>query len=512
MTIDAYLNLTLRPITQNIWTSDIAVLIDSGARLLEGQIPHNDFYAPIGITLSLLVAFGLWTQNHIEGILHASLIFGTVMSLVVFHLASRRFHTSLAVIIAYFVFAFCTSLRPMGFSEKLISTSLLYNRMAWAFLTVIFLEFCFTRGRTRWTGYLSGASLSFLLNLKFNLFICGLGVVAMRLFIDRDFAIYKRALITLILTTLVLHLSLMISPFAFMRDMKWLLFSTSTFAKLDLIFKTIFKNSRSLAFVTLALITHTILSKNRRETFIKIALPALGVSAVSVIAGAGINGEFEFPLLIFGPLIILNNVQSHWISKIPIVVTLSLIGISLNANMKNFLYRQTMIVKGLPAREMIFYELSSERLKGLLFVTSTDLLGQDKMRQFLMTRTPDKELNAATEAMYIDDGLRLVEKYRSFNPRVSTMWWTNVIASIGGYRHPKNDALCYYEGRVTTAEYSPSPEDVFSQTDILLWPSRAADHTFAAMVQKYSKYIDQNFQPLERSDFWVIYKNKSFKL
>jgi hypothetical protein len=102
------LSLPIRlPIGPNYW--DIAVYIDGGHRLMLGQIPHRDFFAPVGgLSYYLFRAFEIiWPNAHPLLIVQWCVLLLTLppMVLVTAHVARRSRGEALALLLPFLFFA-----------------------------------------------------------------------------------------------------------------------------------------------------------------------------------------------------------------------------------------------------------------------------------------------------------------------------------------------------------------------------------------------------------------------
>ena len=170
--------LSLGPI--NVFHNDALMLLDDGWRVLNGQVPHRDFFSPIGP-----LEFGLlrvecrwrgWRTGNCDRHRSIRVCYRPL------GLASlpRLLPALFCLLITSWLVLTVASPTPLGFDPQFLSCAMIYNRQGYALLGLILLECAFAAENNRfWGGVSSGAALVLIFFLKLNFF----GVAALMLLI-----------------------------------------------------------------------------------------------------------------------------------------------------------------------------------------------------------------------------------------------------------------------------------------------------------------------------------------
>ena len=121
--------------------TDVTILLDSGWRLINGQMPHTDYYSPLGIFNSLPIAFGMKISSPSA----SAIAYGNVLLLVIFtpwawFIARSRFSAVNAFLLALFMGVLLVTPRPLGKLIQETSYAMLYNRQGFVLLSLLFVE------------------------------------------------------------------------------------------------------------------------------------------------------------------------------------------------------------------------------------------------------------------------------------------------------------------------------------------------------------------------------------
>ena len=121
--------------------TDVFVLLDGAWRILQGQIPHTDFTNPIGVVIYALIAAGM----RISGPDATSLVWACTLLLAVVAIwatwvAYAHLSPWLACGLVVFLAMLCVATRPLGYPIEVHSYAMLYNRIGWIFLCVLFVQ------------------------------------------------------------------------------------------------------------------------------------------------------------------------------------------------------------------------------------------------------------------------------------------------------------------------------------------------------------------------------------
>ena len=163
----------------NVFHNDALLLLDDGWRVLNGQVPHQDFHSPLGPIEFLLMAGGMkFAHGSAQGIAVGIAAFGFVLGGWSWLLSRKRMPPLFAALTATWTVLTATCPTPLGFDPRFLSCAMIYNRQGYALLGIILIECAFARDRSRfWGGFSTGLAVAVLVFLKLNFF----GVAALML-------------------------------------------------------------------------------------------------------------------------------------------------------------------------------------------------------------------------------------------------------------------------------------------------------------------------------------------
>lgn len=169
---------------------DYSLLLDGAWRILHGQIPHRDFYAPIGAVPLLVYTAGLRISGTVDAFAWGSSLLAIPLFVLAWFVARPRLSGP-----ATFAFtALCGLLvlapRSLGIPPSHLGYAMHYNRIGWDFATLALLLLlprrCAVNARgQRVEDALSGSLCALLLFVKINYFLAALCIAGAFLFLNR---------------------------------------------------------------------------------------------------------------------------------------------------------------------------------------------------------------------------------------------------------------------------------------------------------------------------------------
>jgi hypothetical protein len=167
-----------------VYGHDTFNFLDGGWRVLQGQIPHVDFYSALGPVYYFLWAAGFkMAHGRVEGIVYATAMAGVVLGIWAFAVARKRFGALCATFCTVFLICFWLAPFAIGDPFYLTTYGMQYNRLGYVLFSIIFIELFGVADQNRgqeleWGGLSSGLALGLLLFLKANFFIVALVPIA----------------------------------------------------------------------------------------------------------------------------------------------------------------------------------------------------------------------------------------------------------------------------------------------------------------------------------------------
>lgn len=494
----------IRPIVQTVWTSDLWVIANAGYRLLDGQWPHVDYFAPVSLTFSALIGWGLWVKDlHIEGLYFSMECAALALSVLMFVLTHRRFGLLAGLSLSFLVLETCVSLRPIAFQPSLVAPSGAYNKIGWALLMLTFVCSFFPDKKENptdlWKSWLVGFCGFLLLFLKTNFFIAwGLLFAGSFLFQRRKHL--PRSLLGLALPVLLVFLFTPITVKDFILDAYNVGLASSTQTKLQM-FGTGLSGNQDII-LAVALFTAGLSFFARKDGAWRPVLAFLIFCASALVAGVGAIGDKEFPLFYILPLLGWAYPSPPFIRTISTFVLIALPLNFLNKNIENYEIRH-LLVQDLKQGSR-YYSPALPRLKDYHFLPDEEQALTPFMLAYLKAPHEEYKLAPATEVFWIEQANVLLNAISDKSLRVTTLTWTNYVAYSSGFRMPLDDALFYHLGRVMNDRSLPPAEKALGSVDILIVPKMKVDETQKWMEKAYSNYILMNFRPTSENELWTL--------
>ena len=163
---------------------DIFTFTDGAWRILQGQLPHVDFYSPLGPVYYFLWVLGLKiTQYRVEGIVYATALAGVLLGLWSLAVVRNRLGALCATVCMVFFLSFWLSPFVIGGGSGQTTYGQQYNRLGYVLLLILFVELFgsadrTSEGKAEWGGLSSGLALGLLLFMKVNFFLVALVALA----------------------------------------------------------------------------------------------------------------------------------------------------------------------------------------------------------------------------------------------------------------------------------------------------------------------------------------------
>jgi hypothetical protein len=167
-----------------IYTQDAFTVLDGAWRILNGQLPHIDFYTGLGPVTYLITAAGVViAAGNAAGLAYGQALFGCLVGLWAYRLADRRLRGLATILVAVIVVLLAVVPTTVGDSSSGITPATTYNRFGYALVALLVIEAsaaCRAErqgdeargGVSTWGGGLSsGLVLGLLLFLKISYFL-----------------------------------------------------------------------------------------------------------------------------------------------------------------------------------------------------------------------------------------------------------------------------------------------------------------------------------------------------
>ena len=162
------------------YTHDSWVFLDGAWRIMNGQLPHRDFYSALGFLCYMPTLIGLQFSRGASAINWGQCLLGCVITLLSVPLVLKRMRQPFSVL--YCVALTVITISPFSIGEFFTvgTQAVFYNRMGYALLGIILAECACPSGDERpWGsefrgGLLIGSIIGFAFFLKFTVAVFGL--------------------------------------------------------------------------------------------------------------------------------------------------------------------------------------------------------------------------------------------------------------------------------------------------------------------------------------------------
>jgi hypothetical protein len=179
-----WLTAGLAPLPQLGFLQDLGILLDSGWRYSQGQLPHRDYVSPVGPAFSLVAGLPLMIGGpHFESYQTLPLALCACFSLLSLIVTHHRIPATATCIYSIATGFVAGGTYHLGFAPELLTFATLFNRIGWAGTMVLVAAWglparpAHHRCRLIGDGVVSGTLLGFLLFLKVNYFAISFGML-----------------------------------------------------------------------------------------------------------------------------------------------------------------------------------------------------------------------------------------------------------------------------------------------------------------------------------------------
>ena len=487
---------------------DITGHLDGGWRILNGQVPHNDFYCHLGPAVPYLLGLGMAVSGpNIYAVILPLLGCGLGLGAAAWITSRRRLGPPLAVLMSLTVFSTTVGLAPLGWAPWLTDYAMFYNRIAYAVLMVLAVG-CFVPRRTtaaepltRTTAFFGGFGLACLLSLKITCFFVAVPMVALApVFLGSPKKWYSWSALGFTSLVLFFLVVLRVHPAAFVEDMAMVygVAQDSQSPALPRLLALALELWPNLAVLSIAFAAVAWVKKADLWTVCRFGLAVAILIAADLLLGIS-NAQLPVAALLPAEITILYELarrsdvgegRLNSRDRSPLRVSLNWI----------------LLAAG------IF--LGMQRIAGDLVSTGCALVAR-------VRRGPDgypgRQINAAPfkaafmpaglsglsdYPLFVNLGLELLRKHVTKQSKLVALEFTNPFTIALGLKPAKGDVWWWHPGKTLSLSSHPAPSRVFAEADFVIASRRGAE----VLWPMYGSYIEQNFQLLDRNQEWALFQ------
>jgi hypothetical protein len=502
------LQIAISPVDLAASPHDIPGHLDGGWRIVNGQVPHNDFYSPLGPAVPYLVGLGMAVSGpNIYAVVFPVLGAGLVVGAAAWMTSRSRFAPPLAVLVSLTVFATAVGLSPLGWGPSETDYAMFYNRLGYAVLMVLAVG-CFLRRKISagkpvagTTAFCAGAGLACLLSLKINYFFVAIPVLVFApMFLGSPRRWYPWTALGFVTLALLLWLVLRVHPAAYLRDMGMVYrvardSQGPVLPKLVALALKLWLNLAGLA------IAFAVVAWVRRWDWQAVSRWAL---ALAILIGAdlllGISNA-QLPAAVLVPV------------AVPILYELALGSdegaggfVSEERPALRLGFRWVLLACGiLLGTQRIALELAC---LGYAFDAraergATGYRGrQIDAAPFRAVFMPPNRNALSDYPLLVNLGLELVRKHVTEKSKLVAMEYINPFNVALGLKPARGDVWWWVKGKTFSTRTYPAADRVFAEADFVIASRRGAD----VLWPIYGQYIQQRFELVDRNEEWALFR------
>lgn len=468
------------PIVSNLYSHDVLLLLDGAWRIVNGQVPHNDYYSPIGGFTQYLIALpmGLLGSHSVWAIPYGCLLYAVVLLWVSFAMLRERLEVWVAVSISICLALLVVAPRPLGIGDfEHLTYAMLYNRHAAAFLLLVCFALLLPKRSGRGGLVVAGMALGCLVFTKLNYVAAGVGVLGVSVFLDLVSRVPAKQLFrqlgivcaTTLCVTGVLFVASGIRPSAYLTDLLLSAHSQNFEHRIDLL-------SRRFAYSTLpicCLVAVTIVGVSGPKISDKLRFLLLGTFFIGLwlIMALGNYQEGEFPVLACGVVVLFSHLSGEEDGRF------RLLGATLS---------------------IAFFAATAVRDGGALLKQTFRIGVSNRANQGQKFESKSLEAWQVSEPQlvrYVNSGSNLLREHGLKPEEVFVVDFLNPFAFALLEPPPRSTLLWWDPYKSFSPKSFPPAEKVFESIQWVLIPREARDARGSRMIQNiYSRYLHEHFE------------------
>ena len=493
---------------------DLLLPLDAAWRITHGQVPHNDFYSPLGPVFSYWAALWMVLLGPVASLVHYSIIgYGLGLAAAAFVVARDRLSALSSWAFSSAVLLTAVAPYPVGWPPEALDTAMAYNRLAFGIVAILAVEAALpsVRSGARPTrdALLAGALLGLLPLLKLNFAVIGLGTQALvLLYPGQPLRPYRRMLwvaLGVAIPALLFFVVIGVDWHSFLADMRMV--------------RHVFDDSRPNTAEAVAALVRKL-----RPAIIESLYPTL-IGAFLVVAAASLRNLLRgfglcvvYAYLLAADLAMgISNTQLPSLTLLPFVPLFALETLRRGAWLEPEATRPSWPVRHWLASGVARSVLTlSATLSLLIGVGAGPLRG---LRESITYAVHPAEQHALTGHGFesvvpypVSDqypvaeahGLALLRQYLEPGQKLVTLDFSNPFNMALSLAPPRGDALWWHEGKTFSAKTHLPPERVFAEGDWVIVAKRW-EHQ---VMPVYGGYLAEHYDELSSNSYWSLYRRR----
>jgi hypothetical protein len=510
------------PIETGAW--DAILLLNGAWRICSGQIPHSDYHTPIGPLPYLLVAAGMKIASPSMTAIPIGTVLLTCFLLpLAWRISASRLPPLFAFLYVLFSGFLLVAPRPLGLGIRQTSYEMIYNREADVLISLFFIILFLprlkdTEDKPVSDGLFIGFLLALVLYCKITYFIVAIASLALGVILRWRSWTWCLAVGTAFLSVCAAaYLLFDIGLWSYFHDVTTAGRSQSMAMRITYLKHGLKINLPWLCLIVACLGLWTYFDRTSGKTWqslVGLWVTALWIMGVSMGIDAGnTSGIPDDPLFFIGALIAFEQFRRRHREQMQLA----------NRKVRLVYIASYLIILPHFCCRLLYldatsfsYAMAWDYFKRPVFEDSRRLHA-GPLHDLCV---PDGSwlINpywyASDFPAKMNDGLDLLHKHLSGNDRVTTFGYTDPFSFAFGLK-PSRDAFQYWD------EYSdfdihnhPTPEEFLGSATLVMIPicdpryQSAASRTLDVMMKLYQNYLQENFELLDTSQDWSLYRRR----
>ena len=482
--------------------NDTLIFLNGAWRILNGQIPHRDFYLALGPLEYMIMAAGLLiTRGTPQGLSVGIALSGVIAAFWGWWIAQSRMGTIPAILVASWIAVTATAPAPLGMPAW-VSCAMAYNRLGYALLGVLLVECAFVREHAHFRGgFSSGVIAILLLFLKLSFFGAAalflLGTFPLRRADGRRWlGILAGAAASLAAFSAYLHFAL---P-AFVNDMLLAIDSRGSRLSWIRIVGRLPGISEIAIVFTLTVLASFLAGRGKFWSGRGLVTLLLGCSTIvaSAVLTATNARESDFRMTSFWLFVLAAQLAEVYpgTKEKTAVAVLALVGIG-GVVSQFYLDYYSMTV-------LLRYRLTRVWSTGAVIPGS----GVDMLRFF-----DGPSLGGDNGRLYVTDvtdGLHLLESHSAPGETVATIGFHDPFTYLERRKPALGGSTWLLLGNNISRAHLPPAQRVFGDADLIMEPHYESSHYESDQLieQAYQGYLTEHYSLVAQSASWMLYRRK----
>lgn len=497
-----------------VMANDLPILPDGAWRITNGQVPHNDFYCPIGSLPLYLVAWGIGETPSFRAVTQANAAAFAFILLAAFATCRRRLPGLLLVLVCLHLGLLVIATRPLSWRFTSTSYAMLYNRYGeavTALLTLILFlppipphDKASGTGVNRFESFFIGILVGLTWFIKLNYFAVALGSAALALLLFRRPA--REVLLIaagLLLTVSGFMLATRIEPHSLLADLAMLMRSQDAGSRLVRVLAIAWHNSPYLA-LPYATFTLAVFSRSSPQHLLPILMSTGAIQLAALVLCATNEQYQDLVLAGIAAIIFLENWRRHGINRVAAggggggksrarLERSFLVGCVLCCAVTGYIALRDVL--------SVTYSWWWARTEKLA-IPATARFSTPSLRDVIVLNDP-----SYTDSF--NDGVALLRSHRGNGKSVVAFEFANPFSFALNLPPPRGDALWWHLGKTFDADAHPPAERVLGGAELVLVPKRPREpRTVGQLLSLYGERLLSGYQVAGESEYWTIFVRK----